>query len=149
MFGIFLPLENEGCQWTAYTQFSWPANTDSKAIAYVVSVSTTNQRKAYFFLKAKKDQVFSDIFSEKKSTAFITYQYLNSLLTLNSSLKTYFAANSEYQTDTKRSAYCLRVVSQNPWRTLKQFWNKLSDIGSTHALNLSIFTSPNDCKYKH
>lgn len=64
MFGIFLPLENEGCQWTAYTQFSWPANTDSKETAYDMSASTTNQRKAHFFLKAKKDQVISDIFSE-------------------------------------------------------------------------------------
>lgn len=42
---IFLPLKNEGCQWTAYTQFSWPANTDSRVTAYVVSASTMEQRK--------------------------------------------------------------------------------------------------------
>lgn len=54
VLGNSSPLEKEGCQWTAYTQFSWPASTDSKVIPYVVSVSTTNQRKAHFFLKAKK-----------------------------------------------------------------------------------------------
>lgn len=64
MFDISLPLENEGCQWTAYTQFSWPANTDSKETAYDVSASTTNQRKTHFFLKAKKDQVISAIISK-------------------------------------------------------------------------------------
>lgn len=69
VLGISLPLEKEGCQWTAYTQFSWPANTDSKVIAYVVSVSTTNQRKAHFFLKAKK-----------KNRPFLISSVINQLL---------------------------------------------------------------------
>lgn len=37
----------------------------------------------------------------KKSMAFIIYQYLNSLLTLNSSLKNYFAASPEHQVNTR------------------------------------------------
>lgn len=132
VFSVGLPLEKEGCQWTAYTQFSWPANTDSKVTAYVVSVSTRNQRKSHFFLKVKKKRPFL-ISSVIKATTFIIYQYFNSLLTLNRSLKMYFAASPAYHVNTNTSPIASKWYHKTPI-DLSENFEVNSDIISAHIL---------------
>lgn len=79
-----------------------------------------------------------------KATTFIIYQYFNSLLTLNRSLKTYFAASPAYHVDTNRSPIASKWYHRTPVELSRNF--EVNSLTSSLPIFLDIFTSPNNCK---
>lgn len=101
--------------------------------------------KSTFLSKSqeKKKQTISDIFNNK-STAFIIYHHLNSLLALKRSLKTYFAIRPAYHVDSNRTSIASQWHHRTPGKLSRN--SEINHPISAVPIHLDIFVSPNYCK---
>lgn len=96
------------------------------------SIYQKSEKITFLSKSQEKNRPFL-ISSVIKATTFIIYLYFNSLLTLNRSLKTYFAASPAYHIDTNKSPIASKWYHRTPMELSENF-EVNSDIISAHIL---------------
>lgn len=105
-----------------------------------ISIYHKSEKSTFLSKSQEKKQTISDIFSDK-STAFIIYHHLNSLLALKRSLKTYFATSPAYHVDSNRTSTALQWHHRTPGELSRN--SEINCAISAVPIPLDILTSPN------
>lgn len=105
-----------------------------------ISIYHKSEKSTFLSKSQEKKQTISDIFSDK-STAFIIYHHLNSLLALKRSLKTYFATSPAYHVDSNRTSTALQWHHRTPGELSRN--SEINCAISAVPIHLDILTSPN------